>query len=213
VSDCRCRLFVTVPRSSRRRPSVNRSTEGSECPDGAGGGRDAPLFLGNIVSRRFKYRWLILALFGFSGMAVIVALSVVYSNKWRHSRLRSLMSFETALRTSTRSKMTVLSSFGVKLLSVFRQSFPPTLFNFPSRSWQTIEREFLMSQITRLPTALTNALIGLPAAPACWFAYLTPVSGVHNSHLLALCVILETRYLNVPRTFCPYWIKNDVDQL
>ena len=48
---------------------------------GGGGGRDAPLFLGSIVTRRFKYRWLVLALIGFSGMAVIVALSVVYSNK------------------------------------------------------------------------------------------------------------------------------------
>jgi len=74
---------VTGLRSSRtaKRASINRSTEGSECHDGSGGGRDAPLFLGNIVSRRLKYQWLILALFGFSGMAVIVVLSVVYSNK------------------------------------------------------------------------------------------------------------------------------------
>jgi len=47
----------------------------------SGAARDAPLFLGSIVSRRFKYSWLVLALFGFSGMAVIVALSVIYSNK------------------------------------------------------------------------------------------------------------------------------------
>ena len=75
---------MTCPRSSSRaakRASINRSTDGSEQRDGADGARDAPLFLGHIVGRRFKYRWLILALFGFSGMAVIVALSVVYSNK------------------------------------------------------------------------------------------------------------------------------------
>jgi len=78
---------MTGPRSSQlgKRSSLVRSTDGSETQDvsagGGGGARDAPLFLGSIVTRRFKYSWLILALFGFSGMAVIVALSVIYSNK------------------------------------------------------------------------------------------------------------------------------------
>jgi len=78
------RLYVTGPRSSQqaKRSSVARSTDGSEIQEASGGaGRDAPLFLASIVTRRFKYSWLILALIGFSGMAVIVALSVVYSNK------------------------------------------------------------------------------------------------------------------------------------
>jgi len=65
-----------------RRSSLVRSTDGSETQEASGtGARDAPLFLGSIVTRRFKYSWLILALFGFSGMAVIVALSVIYSNQ------------------------------------------------------------------------------------------------------------------------------------
>jgi hypothetical protein len=56
-------------------------------PSAAGGATSTaavagrPLFLSSVVSRRFKYRWLILALFGFSGMSVIVVLSVIYSNK------------------------------------------------------------------------------------------------------------------------------------
>lgn len=77
------RLYVTGPRSSQqgKRSSLVRSTDGSETQEVSGAARDAPLFLGSIVSRRFKYSWLVLALFGFSGMAVIVALSVIYSNK------------------------------------------------------------------------------------------------------------------------------------
>jgi len=62
--------------------STDGRTDGSEAQEASGtGARDAPLFLGSIVTRRFKYSWLILALFGFSGMAVIVALSVIYSNQ------------------------------------------------------------------------------------------------------------------------------------
>lgn len=98
----RYRLFLVgripsrVARSTiRRRGSVNQvlnpgstGADGMEtpCADsdvvGAGsGGAGRPLFLSSVVSRRFKYRWLILALFGFSGMTVIVVLSVIYSNK------------------------------------------------------------------------------------------------------------------------------------
>jgi len=40
----------------------------------------APLFLRHVVNRRFKYRWLVLALSGFTCMSIIVILSVVYSN-------------------------------------------------------------------------------------------------------------------------------------
>jgi len=42
--------------------------------------RPAPLFLRHVVNRRFKYRWLVLALSGFTCMSIIVILSVVYSN-------------------------------------------------------------------------------------------------------------------------------------
>lgn len=41
----------------------------------------APLFLRNVVGRQFKYRWLALALSAFTCMAIIVSVSVIYSNK------------------------------------------------------------------------------------------------------------------------------------
>lgn len=40
-----------------------------------------PIFLKNVVSRRFPYRWLILAVSAISCMTVIVVVSVVYANK------------------------------------------------------------------------------------------------------------------------------------
>jgi hypothetical protein len=43
--------------------------------------RHAPLFLRHVVSGQFKYRWLALAASAFSCMTIIVALSVVYSNR------------------------------------------------------------------------------------------------------------------------------------
>ncbi|ESN91543.1 hypothetical protein HELRODRAFT_165596 [Helobdella robusta] len=39
------------------------------------------IFLGNVVTRQFKYRWLALAISAFTCMAVIVTVSVVYSNR------------------------------------------------------------------------------------------------------------------------------------
>ena len=94
----RFRLFLIghspsrVLRSTiRRRGSVNPGSAGADgldtpCADSdavgaSSGGARRPLFLSSVVSRRFKYRWLILALFGFSGMTLIVVLSVIYSNK------------------------------------------------------------------------------------------------------------------------------------
>jgi len=43
--------------------------------------RPGPIFLRSVVTRQFKYRWLVLAITVFFCMAVIVALSVVYSNR------------------------------------------------------------------------------------------------------------------------------------
>ena len=40
-----------------------------------------PIFLSHVVSRNFPYRWLILAISAFSCMAIIVVVSVVYSNQ------------------------------------------------------------------------------------------------------------------------------------
>jgi len=49
--------------------------------DGDDDHRPGPIFLRSVVTRQFKYRWLILAISVFFCMAVIVALSVVYSNR------------------------------------------------------------------------------------------------------------------------------------
>ena len=40
-----------------------------------------PIFLSHVVSRKFPYRWLILAVSAFSCMAIIVVVSIVYSNR------------------------------------------------------------------------------------------------------------------------------------
>ena len=40
-----------------------------------------PIFLSHVVSRKFTYRWLILGISAFSCMAIIVIVSVVYSNR------------------------------------------------------------------------------------------------------------------------------------
>ena len=48
---------------------------------GEGGGGRQPLFLGHVVTRRFKYRWLVLGVSAFTCMAIIVIVSVVYSNR------------------------------------------------------------------------------------------------------------------------------------
>lgn len=40
-----------------------------------------PIFLSHVVSRKFPYRWLVLGISAFSCMAIIVVVSVVYSNR------------------------------------------------------------------------------------------------------------------------------------
>lgn len=40
-----------------------------------------PIFLSHVVSRKFPYRWLVLGISAFTCMAIIVAVSVVYSNR------------------------------------------------------------------------------------------------------------------------------------
>ncbi|ESO11548.1 hypothetical protein HELRODRAFT_166549 [Helobdella robusta] len=43
--------------------------------------RPSPLFLRSVVSRQYKYRWLVLAISAFTCMTIIVVVSVVYSSK------------------------------------------------------------------------------------------------------------------------------------
>jgi len=56
------------------------SSSSSVAAAAAAAAHPAPLFLRHVVNRRFKYRWLVLALSGFTCMSIIVILSVVYSN-------------------------------------------------------------------------------------------------------------------------------------
>jgi len=59
------------------------SESGGEASDKPAAGEEGrqPLFLGHVVTRRFKYRWLVLGVSAFTCMAIIVIVSVVYSNR------------------------------------------------------------------------------------------------------------------------------------
>lgn len=63
--------------SPNRRGGRGRRNGGADEDDS----RPGPIFLRSVVTRQFKYRWLVLAVTVFFCMAVIVALSVVYSNR------------------------------------------------------------------------------------------------------------------------------------
>jgi len=79
-----CSLFVTESGGNGRRSSAlqqDTAGETSGKASGAEGGRRQPLFLGHVVTRRFKYRWLVMGLSAFTCMAIIVIVSVVYSNR------------------------------------------------------------------------------------------------------------------------------------
>jgi len=69
-------------------PTHLSSSLSSSSVAAADAGHPAPLFLRHVVTRRFKYRWLVLALSGFTCMSIIVILSLVYSN-WYDSRVTS----------------------------------------------------------------------------------------------------------------------------
>jgi len=68
-------------RASLAPTRVSSSSSSLAVADADDTGHPAPLFLRHVVGRRFKYRWLILAVSGFTCMSIIVALSVVYSNR------------------------------------------------------------------------------------------------------------------------------------
>jgi len=70
----------SLPQRSINRPSLQSSSSSSSRGPVAATEHPAPLFLRHVVNRRFKYRWLVLALTGFTCMSIIVILSVVYSN-------------------------------------------------------------------------------------------------------------------------------------
>jgi len=72
-------------KSGQQRLTVKRSSVGSSRDVG---GRESnsdnehpgPIFLRHIVTRRFKYRWLTLAITSITCMSIIVIVSIVYSN-------------------------------------------------------------------------------------------------------------------------------------
>ena len=93
-----CRVYLAGPSKLHDGSikSVRRASNMSVNRAGTTGGRKAsttqvdasegsvhpgPIFLSHVVSRRFPYRWLILAISAFSCMAIIVVVSVVYSNR------------------------------------------------------------------------------------------------------------------------------------
>ena len=59
-----------------QRASLNVKPRKLSNDDGAPG----PIFLGNVVRREYRYRWLVLAVTVFTCMTIIVVVSVVYSN-------------------------------------------------------------------------------------------------------------------------------------
>ena len=88
------RLHDASAKSIRRTSnlSVNRTTTGSDTAVLRKSSNTAldtadesihpgPIFLSHVVSRKFPYRWLILAISAFSCMTIIVVVSVVYSNR------------------------------------------------------------------------------------------------------------------------------------
>jgi len=74
-------LFLTGSGKGVRRSSTQNDSTAGETLDKAAEGTRQPLFLGHVVSRRFKYRWLVLGVSAFTCMAIIVIVSVVYSNR------------------------------------------------------------------------------------------------------------------------------------
>ena len=67
---------VRAPRTSSFRQASKRSKDKEVRP--------GPIFLGHVVTRQYRYRWMVAAVTVFVCMTLIVVISVVYSNKWRH---------------------------------------------------------------------------------------------------------------------------------
>lgn len=63
----------------RKMSSAANLSAGESSLDGLG--QSSPLFLRSVVSGQFKHRWLVIGIFAISCMAIIVIVSVVYSNK------------------------------------------------------------------------------------------------------------------------------------
>ena len=85
----RCRVYLTGQiggldsslRSIKRASVISSKPRDSPIAPPADNEHPGPIFLRNVVNRRFKYRWLILAASGFTCMTVITVVSVVYSNR------------------------------------------------------------------------------------------------------------------------------------
>jgi len=80
-----CRLYLSQAKSSQqhcKRPSVGSSRSDLPRRDSTATDNEhpGPIFLRHIVTRRFKYRWLTLAITSITCMSIIVIVSIVYSN-------------------------------------------------------------------------------------------------------------------------------------
>jgi len=64
------RSSITSTKCSRSSPTTQTTSD-----------HPGPIFLRNVVTRRYKYRWLAVAIFAVTCMTIIVVLSVVYSNR------------------------------------------------------------------------------------------------------------------------------------
>jgi len=67
-------------RLQNKRPSVGSAREVSAREANSDNEHPGPIFLRHIVTRRFKYRWLTLAITSITCMSIIVIVSIVYSN-------------------------------------------------------------------------------------------------------------------------------------
>jgi len=69
-------------RLQNKRPSVGsvRDVVATGRDNSSDNEHPGPIFLRHIVTRRFKYRWLTLAITSITCMSIIVIVSIVYSN-------------------------------------------------------------------------------------------------------------------------------------
>ena len=68
-------------RLQTKRPSVGSGRDVSSARENnSDNEHPGPIFLRHIVTRRFKYRWLTLAITSITCMSIIVIVSIVYSN-------------------------------------------------------------------------------------------------------------------------------------
>ena len=114
------RASIISGRGGRGQSPMGRGGRGRRSGDDDDDSRPGPIFLRSVVTRQFKYRWLVLAISVFFSMAVIVALSVVYSNRWDGPSLSVTWNYPVLRRPSAAlqplrdtSSITIVGKFGL----------------------------------------------------------------------------------------------------